>query len=277
MLENIDIKTDIVYWITENEIDNIFSGKYWNNEESEKNKAFYILDGNTNKLIDYLNYQTTYLREFESVIKFSKELGLTIKGVGLDIAAGVCWTTALLSKIASLKKIYAIEISKHRLLKIAPLVFDLFKAETDRIIRVIGSFYDIKLPNESIDFALMSQAFHHAHKPDLLLREIYRVLKPGGFILLIGEEPVYAYDIIIKYTKNIIKYMFPNITYKSKPINKIIPKFKEMFAPDEVTGDHYYLIKDYYNIFNNNRYELFLHKEKKYKKYTIFIAIKSIT
>ena len=128
MLENIDIKTDIVYWITENEIDNIFSGKYWNNEESEKNKAFYILDGNTNKLIDYLNYQTTYLREFESVIKFSKELGLTIKGVGLDIAAGVCWTTALLSKIASLKKIYAIEISKHRLLKIAPLVFDLFKA-----------------------------------------------------------------------------------------------------------------------------------------------------
>ena len=123
----------------------------------------------------------------------------------------------------------------------------------------------------------MSQAFHHAHKPDLLLREIYRVLKPGGFILLIGEEPVYAYDIIIKYTKNIIKYMFPNITYKSKPINKIIPKFKEMFAPDEVTGDHYYLIKDYYNIFNNNRYELFLHKEKKYKKYTIFIAIKSIT
>src|SRR3989338_632207 len=124
--------TEIQFWFSDKELEDIYSGRYWNDEEEEKNKEWYILDGNTRKLLRYLKEKTTYYAEYESILDFSNNRGTIIKGVGADLAAGVCWTTALLSQIDSVDKIFAIEISKHRLLKIAPSVLDLFGAKWNK-------------------------------------------------------------------------------------------------------------------------------------------------
>jgi ubiquinone/menaquinone biosynthesis C-methylase UbiE len=264
----------VEFWITDQGISDAFSGSYWNDEEIEKTKAFYILNGNADKLTQLLRDQTTLWEEFEDIIKFSGTLGLEIKGVGLDLAAGVCWSTALLSRMETVEKIYAVEISKHRLLKIAPLVLDFFKAESDKIIRVIGDFYNIKLEDNSIDFCFMSQAFHHANNPGQLLKEVFRILKPGGFILLIGESPILFRHFLVKYIKNIVKIITPFLEYKTKPIKKIFIGFNELYPPDKEYGDHYYRTKDYLNIFRCNNYSIYTHKNH---HFTTFLAVKPRT
>ena len=105
--------TEIQYWLSDKEVGDIYSGIYCNDEDEEEDKELYIMDGNTEKLLRYLKEKTTYCAEYESILGFSNKIGMPIKGVGLDLAAGVLWTTALLSQIDSVEKIFALEISQN--------------------------------------------------------------------------------------------------------------------------------------------------------------------
>jgi ubiquinone/menaquinone biosynthesis C-methylase UbiE len=41
----------------------------------------------------------------------------------------------------------------------------------EKIVLARGTFYDLHLPDGSVDFVLLSQAFHHADRPGELLRK----------------------------------------------------------------------------------------------------------
>lgn len=270
-------ENEVIFWVNDVELQNIFSGKYWNEEEIEKKKPYYILEDNKNNrkvaLLRYLARETTLCNEYRTVIKFAKFLNLNVRGIGLDIAAGVGWTSALLSRIEGVEIIYALDISKHRLIKLAPEIFNIFKTRSEKIERVIGSFYNIKLPDHSVDFCFVSQAFHHSSDCRLLLHEIRRVLKPKGFILLIGEKPITIIAYIKEYLKNIVKIILPNCLFKSssKPIFKLFPKYRDFFPIDTECGDHYYRLKEYYDIFQSCGLRLY---KKRGSGFIVFLATK---
>ncbi|MBG28678.1 MAG: transcriptional regulator [Opitutae bacterium] len=48
-----------------------------------------------------------------------------------------------------------------------------------------GDIEKVPLGDASIDLALMSQSLHHAQRPEIALREAYRILKPSGKILIL--------------------------------------------------------------------------------------------
>ena len=48
-----------------------------------------------------------------------------------------------------------------------------------------GDLTKLPLPDASVDVALLSQALHHAARPDRVLAEATRVLRPGGRVLLL--------------------------------------------------------------------------------------------
>jgi ArsR family transcriptional regulator len=50
---------------------------------------------------------------------------------------------------------------------------------------VLGNIEKVPLPDRSIDLALLSQALHHAENPRLALAEAFRILKPGGRLLIL--------------------------------------------------------------------------------------------
>lgn len=50
---------------------------------------------------------------------------------------------------------------------------------------VLGNIEKVPLPDRSIDLALLSQALHHAENPRLALSEAFRILKPGGRLLIL--------------------------------------------------------------------------------------------
>lgn len=48
-----------------------------------------------------------------------------------------------------------------------------------------GDIEAVPLPDQSVDLALLSQALHHARRPTLALSEAFRILRPGGLIIVI--------------------------------------------------------------------------------------------
>ncbi len=49
----------------------------------------------------------------------------------------------------------------------------------------VGDLEKVPLAANSVDLALMSQSLHHAQKPETALSEAFRVLKPGGQLIVI--------------------------------------------------------------------------------------------
>lgn len=50
---------------------------------------------------------------------------------------------------------------------------------------VLGDIEKVPLADRSVDLALLSQALHHAENPRQALREAFRILRPGGRLLIL--------------------------------------------------------------------------------------------
>lgn len=202
--------------------------EYWNNENEEKKKSWYIVDGNFEKMEQYLKEcQLPY-----DLLLFSSYM----RGTGIDLAAGNLWAASYITPIVD--KLYCLEYSKHRLLKLGPLVLKHYNVPVDKISLIYGSFYDLHIADNSLDFVFMSQSFHHADNPDKLLSEIYRVLKPDGVVIIIGEHKV-------QWLKEAIKMI---IGWENK-VNEL--------------GDRHYTYNQYRYIFERNNFEILEHNQRK--------------
>lgn len=49
----------------------------------------------------------------------------------------------------------------------------------------LGDIERVPLPEASVDLAILSQALHHAQRPELAVAEAYRILRPGGQLLVL--------------------------------------------------------------------------------------------
>jgi ArsR family transcriptional regulator len=49
----------------------------------------------------------------------------------------------------------------------------------------LGDIEQVPLPDRSVDLAILSQALHHAQHPQAAVHEAYRILRPGGQVLIL--------------------------------------------------------------------------------------------
>lgn len=232
---------NIKNWISDGELESIYSSSFWNDIEIEKKKEWWIDDGNYKRCLDYLDSSTLRYEYVESE-RFIKEFPSESLIVA-DLAAGIGWTSVLLSKLSNVKEVHAVEISKHRL-GLFEHSIKMLKGNSDKIFRYLGSFYELNFDDNSVDLVYMSQAFHHAQKPFSLLDECDRVLKKNGRIILVGEHAIGLKSIIRRFMSNLVKR------------RKFSINFYEMFPPDNDSGDHYYRLSDYYFLFRSMGYSL---------------------
>jgi len=69
--------------------------------------------------------------------------------------------------------------------------------DDDRVGFLVGEFEHLPFEDDSVDHVFSMESFYYARDPDAVLREIRRVLKPGGtFYCAVDyyEENVYAHD-----------------------------------------------------------------------------------
>lgn len=55
----------------------------------------------------------------------------------------------------------------------------------DNLTYKLGDIERVPLPDESVDLAILSQALHHARRPRVAVAEAFRILKPGGQLLVL--------------------------------------------------------------------------------------------
>jgi len=98
----------------------------------------------------------------------------------VDLGAGEGMISQLLAGRA--KKVICVDSSK----SMVRLGTDLAKRkELSNLEYKLGDLENIPLADKSVDLTLMSQSLHHAPKPEVALSEAFRVLKPGGQLIVI--------------------------------------------------------------------------------------------
>lgn len=98
----------------------------------------------------------------------------------VDLGAGEGMISQLLADRA--KKVICVDSSK----SMVRLGKDLAKRKgLSNLEYQLGDLESIPLSSNSVDLALMSQSLHHAPRPDIALNEAFRVLKPGGRLIVI--------------------------------------------------------------------------------------------
>lgn len=119
-----------------------------------------------------------------------------IYGNVMEIGAGTAWCSALLSKKEYVDKVYSVEFDLFAIENIIPKVLDAFNAKNEKITLVLGSYDDIKLEDNSLDFIFGMGAMHHSQNLYKTYSELFRVLKPGGTILI--SDPAYTNSLTLK-------------------------------------------------------------------------------
>jgi SAM-dependent methyltransferase len=246
-------------WISDEEIGLLEHSSYWNDEEVEKGKEWYVLDDDFTKMEQYLEKRGFFKNFFACCEYLSKRCNRTIGGVGVDLAAGNLWAVPHLLKCGNVEKIYCVEYSKHRLLKLGPKLLEHYKVQPDKVVLTLGSFNDIKLASNTADFLFLSAAFHHASDPCRLLSEMRRVLKPQGLVVIIGEHVLDWPQHLTAALKSIVKVCAANTIppgiqlkfFKKIFHNKRLSiKPDRLFPNDDILGDRYYTLKQYREMFS---------------------------
>jgi SAM-dependent methyltransferase len=126
------------------------------------------------RVLDYLDYAL-------------ERTGIRPRGTVVELGAGSCWLSAALACLPDVDRVIAVEFSRRRLTEIAPATIALLRAPPEKIERRVADFYRHGLEPASADFVLLDAAFHHASEPRVLAEVAFRLLRPGGQVLLLRE------------------------------------------------------------------------------------------
>ena len=148
--------------------------------ESSDKKTSYLLH-NYNSFLKLINQRAPIFYFLNKKYNFKGEI--------LELGAGSCWFSALVSKIPKVKNVYALDISKELLETIGNKIIIDLKGNKEKIKFVNADFHKLPFNDNKFDTIICDASFHHAHNLPVLLEETNRVLKNNGFLIAI-REPV---------------------------------------------------------------------------------------
>ena len=113
-------------------------------------------------------------------------LGLHSGSSAADIGAGNGYFSyRMAERVGPSGKVYAVDIDK---LTLEGLRDRAAREKVTQIETIFSAADDPKLPEGSIDAALIVNAYHEMREYDAMLQGIYRALKPGGRLGIIDED-----------------------------------------------------------------------------------------
>ena len=106
----------------------------------------------------------------------------------------------------------------------------------------LGDIEHVPLPDRSVDLAILSQALHHAQHPEAAIREAFRILRPGGQVLVLDlnehtfekARELYA-DVWLGFSESVLhgfltKAGFTKIEVTSVAKEAAEPQFETLLA-----------------------------------------------
>ena len=121
-----------------------------------------------------------------------KEVGIKPGFHVLDFGCGPgSYIIPIVKLVGQSGKIYALDIHPLAIQKVK----DIASKKQLTNVETILSDCQTELPDNSLDAVLLYDAFHHFSDSDLVLKELHRVLKPGG-ILSFGDHHMKEKEIV---------------------------------------------------------------------------------
>lgn len=128
-------------------------------------------------------------------------MGLDADDVVADIGAGTGYFSFRMARLVPQGRVLAVDIQPEML----ALIDQHMAGEgVSNVEGVLGQVDDPNLPPNSVDVALMVDAYHEFSHPFEMIKGIYEALKPGGRIVLLeyrGEDPTVPIRTLHKMTE----------------------------------------------------------------------------
>jgi protein-L-isoaspartate O-methyltransferase len=139
-----------------------------------------------------------------------------------DIGAGVGYISFLIAP--KVDKVYAVDVQSEMLdlLKARQSANGLINVET-----VQGSETSTNLAENSVDWAIMVDAYHEFAYPKEMMRSVLNALKPGGKVVLLeykGENPLVAIKPHHKMTQTQARAEVESIGFKFVENKRVLPQ-----------------------------------------------------
>ena len=121
---------------------------------------------------------------------YLRRLDIPVGGQVLEIGAGTFWLSSYLSTFDAVKAVVGVELSRERPIAFRDLTAELFGARREKITYAIGDMHRIARPDKTFDLVVCDATLHHADNLITVLREAWRVLKPGGWFVAFREPSI---------------------------------------------------------------------------------------
>ncbi len=100
----------------------------------------------------------------------------------------------------------------------------------------LGDIEEVPLKDKRFDLVLLSQALHHAQHPERAMAEAYRILKPGGKVIIIDllehhfekAHELYA-DVWLGFSENKLYQFLKDAGFRKREVNVVA---REVEAPN---------------------------------------------
>ena len=107
-----------------------------------------------------------------------------LHGIGLELGAGTGLLASVVAKTFPVQGILGLELCSEMADRIIPTVASAVLGDrADRVVPVVGTFDDLHLGDDTVDFAVEIDSLHHSADLGRTLRECARVLSPGAWLL----------------------------------------------------------------------------------------------
>lgn len=159
----------------------------------------------------------------EAPSKAVAALGLKPSHVVADIGAGSGYHTFRIAPLVPNGKVFAVDIQSEM------LDFIDSRAKALGITNVnphLGAIDDVGLPPNSIDLALMVDAYHEFSHPKEMLESLMNALRPGGRVVLLeyrAEDPNVPIKRLHKMTEQQIRLEFESIGFQWVETHDFLP------------------------------------------------------
>jgi ubiquinone/menaquinone biosynthesis C-methylase UbiE len=190
---------------------------------------------NAKSFMDHIMKETNYI---EAIEMLDWDLYLPERASLLDLACGIGWVSAYLSKLDCVDHITCVDSSKYYVNDMLPNIFRQMDGKLDKVTPVEGVFCPLLLDDDSIDGVILCASIHHADNMETVLKEVYRVLKPGGRLFILNESPYSTLQYLFLSIKCMIKVLLHIILKKYQSISLSIAY--SCILVDPYLGDRVY-------------------------------------
>lgn len=107
-----------------------------------------------------------------------------VSGTGIDLGAGLGILAAVVATRDAVDTVLAVEVCPEFVRAVIPrAASEVLADRAAKVVPVLGTFDDLRIPDGSVDFAVEIDSLHHADDLDAAVRECARVLRPGGTLV----------------------------------------------------------------------------------------------